>query len=193
MKGVRPFLYRNYLSLALRINNVFGPLTLPVPPGFLAGALTLGASFYLEYAALLRPCFLCQVQRILVAAFTLINLVAAIHGPRRSGIYLYWLASMGCAVLGAITAVRQVLLQNTPPEQLPACWPGLQYMIENLSLRETVALIFKGTVDCVEINWTLFDLSIPEWSLLFFVAMLILGVAQFSRLLLSQRFGLARH
>jgi disulfide bond formation protein DsbB len=95
--------------------------------------------------------------------------------------------------LGAITAVRQVLLQNTPPEQLPACWPGLQSMIENLSLREALALIFKGTVDCVEINWTLFDLSIPEWSLLFFVAMLILGVAQFSRLLLSQRFGLARH
>ena len=29
---------------------------------FLAGALTLGASFYLEYAAFLRPCFLCQVQ-----------------------------------------------------------------------------------------------------------------------------------
>lgn len=160
---------------------------------FLAGALTLGASFYLEYAALLRPCFLCQVQRILVAAFTLINLVAAIHGPKRSGIYVYWLGSMGCAVLGAITAIRQVLLQNTPPEQLPTCWPGLQYMIENLSLREALTLIFKGTVDCVEINWTLFDLSIPEWSLLFFVAMLILGVAQFSRLLLSQRFGLARH
>lgn len=160
---------------------------------FMAGALTLGASFYLEYGALLRPCFLCMVQRILLAAFTLINLVAAIHGPKRSGIYLYWLASMGCALLGAITAVRQVLLQNTPAEQLPTCWPSLQYMIENLSPWQALKLTFKGTVDCVEINWTLFDLSLPEWSLLFFIAMLILGVTQFSRLLFDQRLKLARH
>lgn len=160
---------------------------------FLAGALTLGASFYLEYGALLRPCFLCMVQRISLAAFTLINLVAAIHGPKRSGIYLYWLASMGCALLGAITAVRQVLLQNTPPEQLPNCWPSLQYMIENLSLWQALKLTFKGTVDCVEINWTLFDLSIAEWSLLFFVAMLILGSTQFFRLVFSLRLRMAQH
>ncbi|KAF1025782.1 MAG: Disulfide bond formation protein B [Pseudomonas sp.] len=76
---------------------------------------------------------------------------------------------------------------------MPACWPSLQYMIENLSLQEALKLVFKGTVDCVEINWTLFDLSLPEWSLLFFVAMLILGAAQFSRLLFSQRLVLMRH
>jgi disulfide bond formation protein DsbB len=159
---------------------------------FIAGALTLGASFYLEYGALLRPCFLCLVQRIFLAGFTLINLVAAIHGPRRSGIYLYWVASMGCALLGAITAIRQVLLQNIPADRVPNCLPSLQYMIEHLSLWQALKLTFKGTVDCVEINWTLFDLSIPEWSLLFFVAMLILGAAQFSRLLFGQRFRLAR-
>lgn len=66
---------------------------------FLAGALTLGASFYLEFGALLRPCFLCQVQRIFLAAFTLINLAAAIHNPKRSGVYLYGLASMGLSLI----------------------------------------------------------------------------------------------
>ncbi|WP_339527747.1 disulfide bond formation protein B [Pseudomonas mucidolens] len=160
---------------------------------FMAGALTLGASFYLEYGALLRPCFLCLIQRTLLAAFTLINLVAALHGPKRSGIYLYWSASMLCALLGAITAVRQVLLQNIPPDQLPNCWPSLQYMIEHLSPWQALQLAFKGTVDCAEINWTLFDLSIPEWSLLFFVAMLMLGATQFSRLLFRQGFRLARY
>ncbi|KTC17165.1 disulfide bond formation protein B [Pseudomonas marginalis ICMP 9505] len=154
---------------------------------FLAGALTLGASFYLEYGALLRPCFLCQVQRIFLAAFTLINLVGALHSPKRMGAYLYGLASMGCALFGAITAVRQVLLQNAAPEQANACWPSLHYMIENLSLWQALKSTVKGTVDCVEINWTLLDLSLPEWSLLFFLAMLFLGVIQFSRLLLSRR------
>jgi protein dithiol:quinone oxidoreductase len=160
---------------------------------FMAGALTLGASFYLEYGALLRPCFLCQLQRIFLATFTLINLVAALHNPRRSAAYLYGMGSMGCALLGAITAVRQVLLQNAAPEQATDCWPSLQYMIENLSLWQALQLTVKGTVDCVEINWTLFDLSLPEWSLLFFVAMLSLGIMQFSPLLFGRRLGLARH
>ncbi|AZF39991.1 Periplasmic thiol:disulfide oxidoreductase DsbB [Pseudomonas sp. R4-39-08] len=155
---------------------------------FMAGALTLGVSFYLEYGALLQPCFLCQVQRLLLAAFVLINLIAALHNPGRSGVYVYGLASMGCALFGAVTAGRQVLLQNTASDQMPKCWPTLDYMIENLSFWQAARSVFKGTVDCVEINWTLFDLSLPEWSLLFFVAMLILGATPLSRLLLSRRY-----
>lgn len=160
---------------------------------FMAGALTLGASFYLEFGASLRPCFLCQLQRILLAAFTLINLLGALHNPRNSAAYFYGLASMGCAVLGAVTAVRQVLLQNATPDQAGDCWPSLHYMIENLSFWQALQLTLKGTVDCVEINWTLFDLSLPEWSLLFFVGMLILGILQFSRLLLSQHLRPTRY
>ena len=154
---------------------------------FMAGALTLGASFYLEFGVSLRPCFLCQLQRLFLAAFTLINLVGALHNPARSAAYFYGLASMGSALLGAITAVRQVLLQNATPDQTADCWPSLHHMIENLSFWQALRSTVKGTVDCVEINWTLFDLSLPEWSLLFFVAMLILGALQFSQLLWGQR------
>ncbi|OPA96681.1 disulfide bond formation protein B [Pseudomonas fluorescens] len=160
---------------------------------FMAGALTLGASFYLEFGALLRPCFLCQMQRLYLATFTLINLVAAVHSPKRTTAYLYGLASMGCALLGAITAVRQVLLQNATPEQASDCWPSVQFMIENLSFWQALQSTVRGTVDCVEISWTLFDLSLPEWSLLFFLSMLILGVMQFSHSLSSRRLQLVQH
>lgn len=153
---------------------------------FLAGALTLGASFYLEFGVSLRPCFLCQMQRGFLAAFTLINLVAALHDPKRGALHLYGLASIGFALLGALTAVRQVLLQNAAPDQAADCWPSLHYMIENLSFWQALQLTVKGTVDCVETNWTLFDLSLPEWSLLFFVGMLVVGVMQFSPLFLRQ-------
>ena len=159
---------------------------------FLAGALTLGASFYLEFGVSLRPCFLCQMQRGFLAAFTLINLVAAIHNPRRLVSCLHGLAGMVFALLGAITAVRQVLLQNAAPDQAADCWPSLHYMIENLSVWQALQLTVKGTVDCMDISWTLFDLSLPEWSLLFFVGMLILGAIQFSPLLSSHRLRPAR-
>lgn len=154
---------------------------------FMAGALTLGVSFYLEYGALLQPCFLCQVQRLFLAVFVLINLIAALHNPGRTGVCLYGLASIGCALFGAVTAGRQVLLQNTPSDQMPSCWPTLDYMIEHLSFWRAVQSVFKGSVDCVEINWTLFDLSVPEWSLLFFLAMLILWSTLLSRLLPGRR------
>ena len=98
---------------------------------------------------------------------------------------------MGCALLGAITAGRQVLLQNRPASQVGDCWPSLQDMLENLSVWQAMRSVFNGTVDCVEINWTLFDLSLPEWSLLFFVAMLILGFMQVSRLLFGRHLRLA--
>ena len=159
---------------------------------FMAGALTLGASFYLEFGASLRPCFLCQMQRIFLAAFTLINLLGALLNTKRSSAYLYGMASMGCALLGAITAVRQVLLQNATPDQAADCWPSLHHMIENLSFWQALQSTVKGTVDCVEISWTLFDLSLPEWSLLFFLGMLILGIMQFSGLLLSPRMTQSR-
>jgi disulfide bond formation protein DsbB len=99
---------------------------------------------------------------------------------------------MGCACFGAITAVRQVLLQNTSSDQVQNCWPSLQYMIENLSFWQALRSMFNGTVDCVEVKWTLFDLSLPEWSLLFFLAMLMLGGMQFSRLMLGQRLRIVR-
>ncbi|PQZ94243.1 MULTISPECIES: disulfide bond formation protein B [Pseudomonas] len=159
---------------------------------FMAGALTLGASFYLEFGASLRPCFLCQMQRIFLAAFTLINLVAALHNPKRPIFNLYWLASMGCALFGAVTAARQVLLQKAALDQAADCWPSLHSMIDNLSLWQALQSTVKGTVDCVEINWTLFDLSLPEWSLLFFLGMLILGGMQFSPLLPGHRLRSAR-
>jgi disulfide bond formation protein DsbB len=55
-------------------------------------------------------------------------------------------------------------------------------MFAGSALLSILQQVFKGAVDCVEISWTLFDLSLTEWSLLFFVAMMILGVCQLLRL-----------
>src|SRR3546814_5203792 len=33
--------------------------------------------------------------------------------------------------------------------------------------------VLDGAIDCASITWTLFDLSLPEWSLLFFLAVSI--------------------
>jgi disulfide bond formation protein DsbB len=149
---------------------------------FIAGALAMGVSYYLEYAVGLRPCGLCLVQRFCLALLTGVCLMASIHGPGRIGNVLYWLLSLCCSLAGTVTAWRQVLLQSLPAEQVAACSTHLTDLLANSPWLSVVQQMFKGAADCVEISWTLFDLSLTEWSLLFFVAMMILAVYQSLRL-----------
>ncbi|QZP34250.1 disulfide bond formation protein B [Pseudomonas sp. DR48] len=148
---------------------------------FIAGALALGVSYYLEYAVGLKPCGLCLLQRLCLALFAGVCLVGSVHGPGRFGNFLYWLLGLFCSLAGTVTAWRQVLLQSDP-SQLSACPvnPGAFY--EDLPWLCQVTKMFNGDADCAEISWTLFDLSLPEWSLLLFMAMTILGIYQLLRI-----------
>lgn len=149
---------------------------------FIAGALALGVSYYLEYVVGLRPCGLCLSQRISLALFTGVCLLASVHGPSRIGSFLYWLLGLSCCLAGTVAAWRQVLLQIDPVAQLVACSPDRLDPSTTISWLSHVRQMFEGVADCVEISWSLFDLSIAEWSLLFFVAMLILSSYQLVRL-----------
>lgn len=138
------------------------------------GCLALmGAALYLEHVVGLEPCPLCILQRICVIGFGLVCLVAALHDPARLGQRVYAAVALLFAAAGAGTAGRQIWLQGVPAEQLPACLPSLDYMMEALPFQDIVSLVLRGSADCAEVNWTLIGLSIPEWSLLGFVGMLI--------------------
>lgn len=52
---------------------------------FIAGALVLGVSYYLEYAVGLQPCGLCLLQRGCLALLTGVCLMASVQGPGRFG------------------------------------------------------------------------------------------------------------
>ena len=108
--------------------------------------------------------------------------MASIHGPGRIGNVLYWLLSLCSSLAGTVTAWRQVLLQSLPAEQVAACSTHLAELLASSPWLSVVQQMFRGAADCVEISWTLFDLSLTEWSLLFFVAMMILAVYQSLRL-----------
>jgi disulfide bond formation protein DsbB len=148
----------------------------------IASALVLGVSYYLEYAVGLKPCGLCLLQRLCLALLMGVCLIAAVHGPGRFGAFFYWLLGLACIFAGTLTAWWQVLLQSDPARQLSTCAPDLTEQFASASWTCIVRLIFNGTIDCQQVAWTLFDLSLPEWSLLFFVAMMILGVYQLLRL-----------
>ncbi|CAI8710208.1 MULTISPECIES: disulfide bond formation protein B [unclassified Pseudomonas] len=148
---------------------------------FVADALALGVSYYLEYAVGLQPCGMCLLQRMCLALLTGVCLMASVHGPGRLGSSLYWLLGLLCSLAGTVTAWRQVLLQGDPLQQLSTCSPDLADLFASNPWVYVVQQMFNGTADCARISWTLFDLSLPEWSLLFFVAMTILSIQQLLR------------
>jgi disulfide bond formation protein DsbB len=149
---------------------------------FTAGTLALGASYYLEYAVGLVPCSLCLVQRFFLSMLTTCCGVAAVHGPGRFGLSLYWSGALAASLGATMAAWRQVLLQSDALHHLAQCAPGTEELFSHLPWLCALARMFTDSEDCSQMSWTLFDLSVPEWSLLFFVAMSILAVYQLLRL-----------
>lgn len=148
---------------------------------FIGCVLMMAAALYLEHVVGLAPCPLCIVQRICVIGFGLVCLVAAIHDPRKVGRRVYSVIALLFVLAGGATAIRQIWLQTIPADQLPSCLPSLEYMMDALPFQDIARLVLHGTAECAEVSWTLIGLSIPEWTLLAFIAMAIFCVLQLLR------------
>lgn len=136
----------------------------------IAAALALGITGYLEYSVGLTPCSLCVLQRLCLMLFLVNSLVACVHGAGQGGSIGYAVVGLAAASTGMVLAGRQVLLQSGSFEALPDCMVQLTKVD---SWWCALHRVFTGGVDCANITWTLLDLSIPEWSLLFFLAVSI--------------------
>jgi len=140
---------------------------------FIVCAALLGYGLYLEHVLGQEPCPLCVLQRIAYIVVAVIALVAAIHGP--SGIMnrIYSGLIALAAIAGGGIAGRQVWLQHLPPDQVPECGPGYDYLMDVFPLDEALGMIFTGSGECAEVDWTFLGLSIAEWSLAMFVIILL--------------------
>jgi len=143
---------------------------------FLTCAALMAFGLYLQHAEGLEPCPLCILQRYAFVVSGVIALVAAIHGPGRIGAWIYGFLLVLAAGTGAGIAGRQTWLQHNPPKALD-CGPDLAYMIDSYPLGEILPKIFKGEGDCAKVVWKFVGLSIPEWALLWFIAIIVAAVA----------------
>ena len=66
-------------------------------------------------------------------------------------------------------------MQRLPPDQVPECGPGLNYMLDTFTLGETVRAIFAASGECADVAWTFLDLSIADWALVMFVSLGLMG------------------
>ena len=138
--------------------------------GFAICAALIGFAIFSQFAWGLEPCPLCIFQRLAFAGLALVFLIGGLHAPRGPGgrrAYAGLLTLAG--VIGIGIAGRHVWLQSLPPDAAPSCGPPLSFLQETMGPMELVRRVLTGTGDCGTVDWTLFGLSMPVWSLVAFV------------------------
>jgi disulfide bond formation protein DsbB len=147
--------------------------------------LVLGASFYFEYILEMQPCPLCMMQRICVVGLLIVGLLALWHKRRpQNFVVMQIVLSMG----GIFFSSRQLWLQAYPPPMGTTCMPGLDAMMRYLPWQDILHALVWGTGECGEVSWQWLGLSMPGWSLIYFLIMLVSALFLGVKFLYDQRF-----
>lgn len=149
---------------------------------FVASVLGMGFALYLEHVQGLNPCPLCVFQRVGLIAFGFFALVGFLHNPKQPLLKRTYsiLATLG--ILWSMgVAARHVWLQSLPPDKVPSCGPGLDYLVDALPMKSVLQQVLSGSGECAVIDWTFLGQSLPVWSLVFFSILSIVSVWQLLR------------
>jgi len=143
---------------------------------FIGCISVLGTAIFIEPFKSMDPCPMCMMQRVVFSGLGILALIAVLHNPAYIGQKIYSVLLAITAIGGASISIRQLWLQSLPEEQVPACGPGIDYMLDVFPLLEVIEMSLRGTGDCAKVQWTLFNISIPGWSLLAFTGMSIIAL-----------------
>ena len=149
----------------MRVNSLRFYSFLP----FFATVVFLAYAMYTEVYQFLNPCPLCMVQRYIYALIGILFLMTFIKPPIGWGRKLSGIVISLVAILGMVVSAWHVRLQFLPPEEVPDCGPGLDYMLDFFPLKDIVKELINGSGDCAEVIWSFWGLSMPTWSFICFL------------------------
>lgn len=138
----------------------------------------MGFALYLQHHLGEDPCPLCIFQRVAFITAGAFFLLATLHHPRLLGIRLYGLLTLLASLAGGSIAARQIWLQHLPSDQIPACGPGLSWIFESHPWLDAFQVVLKGSGECAAVGWTFLDLSIAQWSLVWFGIFALVSLLQ---------------
>ena len=136
-------------------------------------AAFLGYAYYAQFGTLLEPCPLCIFQRLVFAALFVVCVLAATHNPSGGGRRVYGALSLLTCGVGIAVAGRHVWLQHLPADKVPDCGPGLSHMLDTMPFAAMLKKVLTGSGECAVVDWTFLGLSMPEWTLIWFIVFAI--------------------
>jgi disulfide bond formation protein DsbB len=144
------------------------------------GAIALIAiALYMQYVMELIPCALCMTQRVFIITVGIAALLAWLHKPGSTGLRVYSALGGLLAVLGGAFSIRHLWLQSLPEDMVPACGPSLSYLLEAFPISEALQILLRGDGNCAETVWSLFGITIPGWTLIAFIGLLLINCLVF--------------
>lgn len=150
----------NYVT-SFKQANILGAIIAFV---MIISALAIQLTFNLE------PCPLCITQRIIFIVIGALFILFTLLPSNNAYIKLSHLISIIAAgLVGVVFSIRHIMIQAKIIEIPAECGIDLDYMFENFPLTEAVNLLFKGTGDCSEIDWTFFGITLPQMALLGYI------------------------
>ncbi|QSX79876.1 disulfide bond formation protein B [Agrilutibacter solisilvae] len=144
--------------------------------GLATCAALLGFAFYTQFRDVnpLDPCNLCILQRVAFAATALAFLLGALHAPGgAAGRRVYAGLALLASAVGAAIAARHVWITTLPEDARPSCGAPLEFMVQASGYLDAVRKVLTGSGECGKVDWTFLGLSMPAWSLVWFVALLL--------------------
>ena len=136
----------------------------------------LAFALYLQHWQGLDPCPWCVVQRLGFILVGLIALVGAIHGR---GAAVYSTLGALAAVAGAAAGAYHVWLQSDPVRASKCIGSPVETTLDWLQLGKLAPSLLQYDGPCTLKPWSFLGLSIPGWSLTWFVvfALVLLALA----------------
>ena len=129
----------------------------------------IGAALYLQHAKDMMPCPLCVIQRYLFLGVGIAALAGALSGKLRAGAGVALLAA-----LGGLYWVGKHLYVLANPGFSCGIDP-METTLNKIPTAEFLPWMFRAEGLCQDARDTLFGLSIPQWSAVWFV-LLALGL-----------------
>ncbi|GAB2609367.1 disulfide bond formation protein B [Novilysobacter erysipheiresistens] len=141
---------------------------------FLACVGLIGYALYTQFHDGLLPCPLCIFQRVAFAVLGVVFLVGGLHAPPGvGGRRAYGVLALLASLAGIAVAANHVRLQHLPPDQVPSCGPGLDYMLDAMPISGVIRTVMTGSGECANVDWAFLGLSMPTWSLVCFVLLAV--------------------
>lgn len=114
-------------------------------------------------------------------AVGIVFLIAFLHGPSLVGRRVYAALAGLAAIIGGSVSIRHLWLQSLPPDKVPSCGPGLDYMLDAFPFAQVVSKVLSGSGECATVHGHFLGLTIPGWTLLVFVGLLAVALFQLFR------------
>ena len=142
---------------------------------FLICTTLIGYALYLQLVINLLPCPFCIAQRIAYWLVGLTAIFAFIHNPRGLGRKIYYSFITVFSLSGLVLALHHSWIIRYP-ETFQCGISAEEEFLNTLSIANWWPSMFEANGDCTDVKWEFMALTIPNWSVIFFLLILITSV-----------------